>query len=112
MLGPDGGKGSETSGGFDVTNNTTDNNGRSFEDSDSFDDFLLVELGTDLIDISKNVGHTSLEDGESGKVDGLGGIILGVASYSTSMMSSSLSGEETEGTVSGSFELSVRHDFS
>jgi len=44
MLGPDGSEGSETSWGFDITNNTTDNNGRSFEDSASFDDFLLVEL--------------------------------------------------------------------
>jgi len=44
MLGPDGGKGSETSGGFDITNNTADNNGGSFEDSAGFNDFLLVEL--------------------------------------------------------------------
>ena len=56
------------------------------------------------------MGHTSLEDGESGKVDWLGGIVLRVASYSTSVMSSSLSGEETQGTMSGSFKLSVRHD--
>jgi len=112
VLSPDGSKSSETSGSFDVTNNTANNDGRSFEDGTSFDDFLLVELGADLVDISEDVGHTSLEDGESGKVDGLRSIILGVASYSTSMMSSSLSGKETEGTVSGSFELSVRHDFS
>lgn len=57
------------------------------------------------------MGHTSLEDGESGEVDGLGGIILGEGSNSTSMMLSSLSGEETQRTVSGSFELSVRHGF-
>jgi len=107
VLGPDSGKGSETSGGFDITNNTADNNGGSFEDGTGFDDFLLVELGADLIDISEDVGHTSLEDGESGKVDRLGSIVLGVASYSTSMMSSSLSGEETQRTVSGCFELSV-----
>ena len=44
VLGPDGGQSSETSWGFDVTNNTADNNGRSFEDCASFDDFLLVEL--------------------------------------------------------------------
>jgi len=44
VLGPDGGKGSETSGGFDITNNTADNNGGSFEDGTGFDDFLLVEL--------------------------------------------------------------------
>jgi len=110
VLGPDGGKGSETSGSFDITNNTTDNNGRSFEDGTGFDDFLLVELGADLVDISEDVGHTSLEDGEGGKVDGLGSIILGVAPYSTSMMSGTLSGEETQTTVSRSFKLSVRHD--
>jgi len=44
VLGPDGSEGSETSGGFNVTNNTTDNDGGSFEDGTSFDDFLLVEL--------------------------------------------------------------------
>jgi len=110
VLGPDGSEGSETSGGFNITNNTSNNDGRSFEDGTGFDDFLLVELGTDLIDISEDMGHTSLEDGESGKMNGLGSIISGVASYSTSMMSSSLSGEETEGTVSGGFEFSVRHD--
>lgn len=95
MLGPDGSEGSKTSGGFNITNNTADNDGGSFKNSTSFNDFLLVELGADLIDISENVGHTSLEDGEGSKVDGLRSIILGVASYSTSMMSSSLSGEET-----------------
>jgi len=95
VLSPDGSKSSETSGSFDVTNNTANNDGRSFEDGTSFDDFLLVELGADLVDISEDVGHTSLEDGESGKVDGLRSIILGVASYSTSMMSSSLSGKES-----------------
>jgi len=110
VLGPDGGKGSETSGGFDITNNTADNNGGSFEDGNSFDDFLLVELGAWLIDISEDVTHTSLVNGESGKVDGLRGIILGERSHSTSVMSSSLSGEEPEGTVSGGFEFSVRHD--
>jgi len=109
MLSPDGGQSSETSGGFDVTNNTGNNDGGSFEDGTSFNSFLLVELGANLIDISEDVSHTSLEDGEGGKVDGLGGIILGERSHSTSMMLSSLSGEETQRTVSGSFVLSVRH---
>jgi hypothetical protein len=77
VLSPDGSQSSETSGGFDVTNDTGNNNGGSFEDGSSFNGFLLVELGADLIDISEDVGHTSLEDGESGEVDGLGGIILG-----------------------------------
>jgi len=77
VLGPNGGQSSETSGSFDVTNDTGNNNGGSFEDGTSFNSFLLVELGSDLIDISEDVGHTSLEDGESGEVDGLGSIILG-----------------------------------
>ena len=69
----------------------------------------MRRTGANLIDISEDVSHTSLEDGEGGKVDGLGGIILGERSHSTSMMLSSLSGEETQRTVSGSFVLSVRH---
>jgi len=77
VLGPDGSEGSETSGGFNVTNNTDNNDGGSFEDGTSFDDFLLVELAAWLINISEDVSHTSLEDGEGGKVDGLGSIILG-----------------------------------
>ena len=44
MLSPDGGQSSETSGGFDVTNNTGNNDGGSFEDGTSFNSFLLVEL--------------------------------------------------------------------
>jgi len=44
VLSPDGGQSSETSWSFDVTNDTTNNNCWSFEDSASFDDFLLVEL--------------------------------------------------------------------
>jgi len=44
VLGPDGGQSSETSWSLDVTNNTDDNDWWSFEDSASFDDFLLVEL--------------------------------------------------------------------
>lgn len=77
VLSPDGGQSSETSGGFDVTNNTGNNDSGGFEDGGSFNGFLLVELGADLIDISEDMGHTSLEDGESGEVDGLRGIILG-----------------------------------
>lgn len=109
VLGPDGGQSSETSWGFDVTNNTDNNDWWGFEDGGSFNDFLLVELGSDLIDVSEDVGHTSLEDRESGEVDWLRGIVLWEASNSTSMMSSSLSGKESQRTVSWSFEFSVRH---
>jgi len=44
VLGPDGGQGSETSGSFNISDNTTNNDGRSFKNGTSFNDFLLVEL--------------------------------------------------------------------
>ncbi len=44
VLSPDGGQSSETSGGFDVTNNTGNNDSGGFEDGGSFNGFLLVEL--------------------------------------------------------------------
>lgn len=107
VLGPNGGQSSETSGGFDVTNDTADDDWGSFEDGTGFNDFLLVQLGSWFVDISQDVGHTSLESGEGGKVDWLGSIVLGIATNSTSMMFSSLSGKETQRTVSGSLKLSV-----
>lgn len=107
VLSPNGGQSSETSGSFDVTNDTANNDRGSFEDGSGFNDFLLVQLGSWFVDISQDVGHTSLESGEGSKVDWLGGIILGVAADSSSMMFSSLSGKETQRTVSGSLKLSV-----
>ncbi len=40
---PHGGQSAETLGGFDVTNNTDDDHGGSFNDGDGFNDFLLVQ---------------------------------------------------------------------
>jgi hypothetical protein len=42
LLSPDGGQSSETSGGFNVSNNTDNDDGGGFEDGDGFNDFLLV----------------------------------------------------------------------
>lgn len=47
---------------------TDDNHGRSFDDGDGLDGFLLVEFGTRLFDFSEDVGHSGLEPGESGEV--------------------------------------------
>jgi len=44
MLSPDGGEGSETSWGFNVTNNTDNNDWWGFNDCASFNDFLLVQF--------------------------------------------------------------------
>lgn len=112
MLSPDGGESSETSGGFDVTDQTNTLHGRSFHDGDGFDSFLLVELGTGSVDFSDDVGHTSLEGDERSEVRLLGSIISGESSNSTSVVSGSLSGQEAQTAVSGRFEFTVRHSLS
>lgn len=108
-LSPDGGQSSETSGGINVTDDTDDGHGGTFDDGNGFNNFLLVVSGTRSVDFSQDMGHTSLETSESGQVGLLGGIILRERSASTSVMSCSSSGSETEGAVSGGFEFSVRH---
>jgi len=96
MLSPDGGQSSETSGGFNISDNTGNDDGGSFEDGDSFDDFLLVELRSWLLDFSEDVCHTGLEDWESGQVDWLGFIVFREGTDSSSVMLCSLSWEETQ----------------
>ena len=44
LVGPNSGESSESSRSFDVTDETNDDHGRSFDDGDGFDDFLLVEF--------------------------------------------------------------------
>jgi len=111
VVSPDGTEGAETAGSLTVTGDTDDGNGRSFEDGDGFDDFLLVGAGTGAVNITDDVGHASLEDGESGEVrlDGL--VILGVGTAATTDLLGALSGEETKMAVTGMFELRVRHLF-
>jgi hypothetical protein len=77
MLGPDGGKGAETMGSLNVTNNTNANHGRCLKDSHGFDDLLLVELGAGVINSTDNMGHASLVGKESSKVRRLAGVIDG-----------------------------------
>lgn len=77
LVGPDGGQGSQSSWGFDVSDDSDNNDGWGFDDGDGFDDFLLVQLGTWLINISDDMTHTSLESSEGSQMDWLLGIILG-----------------------------------
>jgi hypothetical protein len=44
VFSPDGGQGSKTSGGLDVTDNTNDDHGRGLDDGNGLDDFSLVHL--------------------------------------------------------------------
>lgn len=55
------------------------------------------------------MGHTSLPSWESGQMRGLLGVILREGPNSASVGSSPLSWEESKGTVSWSFVLSVGH---
>jgi hypothetical protein len=57
------------------------------------------------------VGHTSLEDGEGGKVRLGSLVVLGVGTAATLDLARALTGEETQVTVTGMFELRVRHIF-
>lgn len=109
LVGPDGGQGSETSWGFDVSDDSDDDHGWGFDDGDGFDDLLLVQLGAWLIDISDDVAHTGLESGEGSQVDWFLWVILGERPYSSSVMSGSLSGAESQVTLSGTGEFSVTH---
>lgn len=107
FLGPNGGKGSKTSGGFDISDNSDDNHRGGFDNGNGFDNFFFVEFGTGFLNVSENMGHTSFESSESGKMDGGSDVISGERSTSTSVMSGSSSGSESKISVSRGFEFSV-----
>ena len=71
MLGPHGGEGTKAAGGLDVANQTNNAHGGSLDDGDSLDNFLLVDLGSGLVRLTENVGHTGLVAHEGGEVAGL-----------------------------------------
>jgi len=109
VLGPDGLEGSEASWGFDVTDDTDADHWWGIDDGDWLDDLLLVELMALSSDFSHNVGHTGLVTDESGQVDGLALVVLGVGLESAQVSSASLSWEESLATVSWCLKLSMRH---
>jgi len=109
VLSPDGLEGSEASWGFNVTDDTDADHWWGIDDGDWLDDLLLVELVSLSGDFSDNVGHTGLVTDESGQVDGLALIVLGVGLESAQVSSASLSWEESLATVSWCLKLSMRH---
>ena len=109
VLGPDGGQGAETAGGFDVTDKADGEHGGSFDDGDGFNDFLLVDLGAGLVGFTHDVGHTGFVAHKSSEVRSDGSIVLGEGFNATLDVGATLTGEEPEGTVTGGFELTVRH---
>jgi len=109
MLGPDGGQGTKTRGGLDVTDDTDDNHGGSFDDGDGLGDLLLVVAGAGLVQITGDVGHAGLESHETGQMAWLILIILGESLDLALVVLGTLAGQESQRTVAGSFKLTMRH---
>ncbi len=75
---PDGLEGTETTGGFDVTNETDNLDWWAFKDGCGVDNILLDDLLTfTTLLVLDDVSHTSLVADEGSKVDWLGSIITG-----------------------------------
>jgi len=92
MGGPDGSQSSKSLGGGNVSNDSNDDHGWGLDNGDSLDDLLLVNLRSKLVDLSNDMGRSSLVSHESGKMDGLSLIILGELPHLSSVVFSSLSG--------------------
>jgi len=105
----DGRQGTETTGGFDVSNETDSHHWGSFQDGDRLDDILLVDLASRAGDVADDVGHTSLEGHECGEVARLGGVILRERFDLTEVVLGALLREETQVSVTRALELTMRH---
>ena len=108
VLGKDGGQGSESLRGFDVSDDTNNNHGRGFDDGNGVNNLALVHKGTGTVDSTDNVGHTGLVSAEGGEVGSISGVVLGEGSDLTRVLLGTLLGQESQVTLSGCFELSVR----
>jgi len=110
VLSEDGSQGAGAAGGLDVANESNDLHRRALNDGDGVDDILLdglLTLASFLI--FDDVGHASLVAHEGGKVNGLGGIILGERSNATAVMSGASLGEVGERTASRVLVFTVGH---
>jgi len=109
MLGKYGGKRSQTVRGFDVSNNSDNNHRRSLNDRDGIDDFTLVHEGTRTVNATDNVGHTGLVSTERSQVAVLASIVLWEVTNATKVVLGTLLREESQVTMAGGFEFTVRH---
>lgn len=87
-LSPKGSQSSQSLDGFDVSDHSDDSHGGSFDNGDCFDCLFFVELRAGSLDFSLNVGHSSLETCESGKMGSLFLVIFGERSNSSLVVSS------------------------
>ena len=108
MFGPDSLESSHTTRSLDVSNNSDTHHWRSLDDGDALHHLLLVHLGAGSVHLPDDVGHTSLIAKEGSHVDWLGGIILGEGLALSLVALGTLLGQESFGSMTGCFKLSVR----
>ncbi len=107
MFSKDSLEGSETLGCLDVANNANDHHWWRLDDGHSLHSLFLVQLGAQLVDITHNVGHTSLVANEGGQVNRLGWVVFGKGLAFTTVSARALFGQETQRTVSGMFKFTM-----
>jgi hypothetical protein len=108
MLRKDSRQSAESVRSLNVSNNTDNDHGRSFNDGNGVNNLTLVHERTRTIDTTDHVGHTGLVTAEGSQVAVTAGSVLGEMTNATLVVLGALLGQETQVTVSGSFELSVR----
>jgi len=110
VLGEDSLEGTEATGGLDVTDHTDDLHGGALDDGGGLNDVLLEDLlAVTSLEVLNTMGHTGLEAHKSGHVDGLFGIVLGEVPNTASVVLGTSLGDESKGTTSGCFKLTVGH---
>jgi len=109
VLSPDGFEGSESSWGFDVSDDTDTDHWWAIDDGTWLDNFFLVEFVTLSGDFSNDVGHTGFVSDETGQVSGFRLVVFWVSLKSAEMSSGSLFWEKSLGTVSWCLKFSMGH---
>ncbi|RUP51504.1 hypothetical protein BC936DRAFT_147775 [Jimgerdemannia flammicorona] len=125
VLGPDGGEGAEAAGSLDVADDTDDDKRGGLDDGNGLDDLLLVhlysprnnlnfmsnrflQLTPTTFQFADNVSHTGLVAQEGSQVDGPGLVVLREGLDLSAVAGSALPRQETQRTVAGRLELTMR----
>uniref|UniRef100_A0A3B4A3Z6 Uncharacterized protein n=1 Tax=Periophthalmus magnuspinnatus TaxID=409849 RepID=A0A3B4A3Z6_9GOBI len=106
VLREDGLEGAQASGGVHVAHDSHNNHGRCLHNCHSLYNLLFVHLSRP-VDLTHDVSHAGLVAQESGQVHGFAGVIFGEALGLSAMAFASLTGQEAQGSVTGSRELTV-----
>jgi len=109
VLGEHGGEGAEATRSLDVTDKSDAHHRRGLQDGNALNDLLLVELGTRLVNLAHDVGHTGLVPHESRQMARLRGIVLREGFDLTPVVSGALLREKSQRTVARALELTMRH---